>query len=172
MGVWTAHNPVRYALIFADGPGIMFEFKFCEHLNDGLEAVDEVRPAIGWNYMFAGDRVSETAGVWADEIADLVRTHGGGNRRLAVDRMETEGFHALEARGISVIEGGQIFECARAIKSAGRDRTDAVDDPRLRGGHGAHLRAFRTGRDRERTVGASAFSRTPAPAVSGWKPNC
>jgi Xaa-Pro dipeptidase len=27
MQVWTAHNAIRYALIFADGPAIMFEFK-------------------------------------------------------------------------------------------------------------------------------------------------
>jgi Xaa-Pro aminopeptidase len=27
--VWTAHDAMRYALIFADGPAIMFEFKGC-----------------------------------------------------------------------------------------------------------------------------------------------
>ena len=32
MQVWTAHNPIRYALIFADGPTIMVEVKSCEHL--------------------------------------------------------------------------------------------------------------------------------------------
>ncbi len=118
MGVWTAHNPVRYALIFADGPGLMFEFKFCEHLNAGLDAIDEVRPAIGWLFLGAGNRVSEKAAAWADEITDLMKTHGAGNRRIAVDRMETEGFHALVERGLEVVEGGQITEMARAIKSA------------------------------------------------------
>lgn len=46
MQIWTAHNAIRYALIFADGPGIMFEFKGCEHLCDGYEGIDEVRNAV------------------------------------------------------------------------------------------------------------------------------
>lgn len=31
MQVWTLHNPMRYALILAGGPAIMFEFKGCMH---------------------------------------------------------------------------------------------------------------------------------------------
>ncbi|MEH6630620.1 MAG: Xaa-Pro peptidase family protein [Halopseudomonas aestusnigri] len=117
MQVWTAHNPIRYALIFADGPGIMFEFKSCEHLNEGLEGVDEVRIAKGWMFMGAGDRVSEFVGNWADEIADLIQQYGGGNKRLAIDRMEPEGVFALQERGSVIVEGGQITERARSIKS-------------------------------------------------------
>ena len=118
MQVWTMHNPIRYALIFTSGPGMMFEFKSCAHLCDGLEAIDEVRTATGWMYMGAGERVSEYAAKWADEIASLMREHGGGNCRLAVDRMEPEGVHALGERGIAIVEGGQVTERARAIKSA------------------------------------------------------
>ncbi|MBE1284081.1 MAG: M24 family metallopeptidase [Rhodobacteraceae bacterium] len=118
MSIWTAHNPIRYALILNGGPGIMFEFKGCEHLNDGLPGVDEVRNSIGWMFMCAGDRAGERLTPWADEIADLVRCHGGGNMRLGVDRMEPEGVHALSERGIQILDGGQITETARAIKSA------------------------------------------------------
>jgi len=117
MQVWTLHNPVRYALIFAHGPGIMFEFRGCEHLSDGLEAVDEVRIATGWLYMGSGDRLEENLGRWADEIADLLARHVGSDLRLAVDRMDPSGVHALAARGITLIEGGEITEKARAIKS-------------------------------------------------------
>ncbi len=118
MQVWTAHNPLRYALIFAEGPGIMFEFKGCEHLCQGLETIDEVRQATGWMYMTTGDRVSERVASWADEIGDLMAKHGGGNRRLAVDRIEPEGLHALRGLELIIIEGGQITERARSIKSA------------------------------------------------------
>lgn len=117
MQVWTMHNPIRYALVFTSGPGIMFEFKSCEHLCDGLDAIDEVRTATGWMYMGAGDRVPEFMVNWADEIASLMREHGGGNCRLAVDRMEPEGVHALSERGFTIVEGGQVTERARAIKS-------------------------------------------------------
>ncbi|MBO9450081.1 aminopeptidase P family protein [Tropicibacter sp. R16_0] len=118
MGVWTSHNPIRYAMILNGGPGIMFEFKGCEHLNDGLPGIDELRNSIGWMFMAAGDRSDERLNVWADEIAAELRTHGGGNMRLAVDRMEPEGVAALTARGVQIIEGGQITEIARSIKSA------------------------------------------------------
>ena len=118
MSVWTAHNPIRYALILNGGPGIMFEFKGCEHLNDGLPGVDEIRNAIGWMFMCAGDKAAERLAPWAQEIAGLVKQYGGGNLRLGVDRMEPEGVHALSEQGLQIIDGGRITETARAIKSA------------------------------------------------------
>ena len=118
MSIWTSHNPLRYALILNGGPGIMFEFKGCEHLNHGLPGIDEIRISTGWMFMCAGDRSEERLSLWADEIASDVRAHGGGNRRLAVDRIEPEGVAALNARGIEIIDGGQITEIARSIKSA------------------------------------------------------
>ncbi|MCI5097216.1 MAG: aminopeptidase P family protein, partial [Rhodobacteraceae bacterium] len=118
MSIWTAHNPIRYALILNGGPGIMFEFKACEHLNDGLPGIDEVRTAIGWMFMCAGDQAESRLAPWADEIAGLVREYGGGNMRLGVDRMEPEGVPALSSRGIDIVDGGQITEIARSVKSA------------------------------------------------------
>ena len=116
MQVWTAHNAMRYALIFADGPAIMFEFKGCHHLCDGREGIDEVRTSIAWNYMTAGDRVDEYVEVWSNEIVDLMHVHGG-NHRLASDRVEPMGLKALEKLGLEVVEGQQLTELARAIKS-------------------------------------------------------
>ncbi len=118
MQVWTAHNAIRYGLIFADGPGIMFEFKGCEHLCDGLEGIDEVRTSVAWIYMAAGDRASERLTLWSGEINDLMQSHGRDNRRLATDKLEPIGLRALEALGIEIVEGQQITEHARAIKSA------------------------------------------------------
>lgn len=117
MGVWTAHNPMRYAMILSGGPGIMFEFKGCEHLNEGLHGIDEIRNAVTWMFMTAGDRVAERLELWADEVADVVRVHGGGNMRLATDRMEPEGVVALQRRGVTVIDAGQVTEIARSVKS-------------------------------------------------------
>ena len=118
MQVWTLHNPMRYALIFADGPAIMFEFKGCAHLNRGLETIDELRVATTWMFMTAGDRVVERVHNWAAEIADAMRQHGGGNRRIAIDRLDIEGHRALGALGFEIVDGAPITETARAIKSA------------------------------------------------------
>lgn len=118
MQIWTAHNASRYAMVFADGPVIIWEFHNCEHLCNHLETVDEVRNAINWAYFGAGPRVSEKAREWAAEIADLLRQHGGGNMRLAVDKMEPEGVPCLTGHGVELLQGQPLLEQARAIKSA------------------------------------------------------
>jgi Xaa-Pro dipeptidase len=118
MQVWCLHNPVRYAFVATDGPVIVFDFHGSAHLSAHLELVDEVRPGRGWYFFKSGERIAEHARSWATEIADLVQSHGGGNRRLAVDHVNPEGVEALEALGISVHEGQAVMEVARAIKSA------------------------------------------------------
>ncbi|MDG1738533.1 MAG: Xaa-Pro peptidase family protein [Paracoccaceae bacterium] len=118
MQVWTLHNPMRYALILAGGPAIMFEFKGCLHQSEGLPGIDELRMAKTWMFMASGDKVDAATSVWADEIADLVTLHGGGNTRIACDSLSGSGVHALEARGLTYVEGTQFTEIARSIKSA------------------------------------------------------
>lgn len=118
MQVWTAHNPVRYALILANGPGIIFEFAACEHLNEGLPCVDEIRTATSWMFLTKGDKTKGSVETWALEIADLVKTHGGGNRRIAADRLDAYGAEHLTAQGLNVLPGDEITERARSIKSA------------------------------------------------------
>lgn len=117
MQVWTAHNPMRYALILANGPALMFEFAGCEHLNDGLPGIDEIRTAKVWMYMSHGDKAEVQLGDWADEIADLMRQHAGGNMRIACDKLDGAGAHALAARQVIYVDGGALTETARSIKS-------------------------------------------------------
>ena len=117
MQVWCLHNAVRYCFVAADGPVILFEFDGCRHLTGHLDLIDEVRPATAWYFCGTGQRFSELAHAWAAEIADLVRTHGGGNTRLAIDRCNHEGIAALQAAGIEVFNGEEVVELARTIKS-------------------------------------------------------
>ncbi len=117
MQVWTTHNPMRYAMILADGPAILWEFKGCEHLNDGLPGIDELRTSISWMFMATGDKAGGNVDKWADELADLVHEHGGGNTRLAVDKLDGPGIFALQDRGMSYVEGAELAELARSIKS-------------------------------------------------------
>lgn len=118
MQVWTLHNPMRYALILANGPAIMFEFKGCLHVNDGLPGIDELRVAKTFMFMGSGDKAELAMSDWADEIAELVTRHGGGNRRIACDKLDGAGVHALQLRNLTYVEGTQITEIARSIKSA------------------------------------------------------
>jgi Xaa-Pro aminopeptidase len=118
MVVWTLHNAARYCFIPTEGPIVLFDFHNCEHLSDGLETIAEVRPARAWYYFAAGPRLGEKARRWAAEVAELVRAHGGGNRRLALDHCNPAGQAALHELGIEVREAQEVMEQARAIKSA------------------------------------------------------
>ncbi len=118
MQVWTLHNPMRYALIFAEGPAMMFEFAGCLHLSQGLPGIDDLRVAKTCMFMASGDKLDAATDQWADEIADLVRTHGGARQQIACDRLDVGAVQALANRGVSCCDGTRITEIARSIKSA------------------------------------------------------
>lgn len=117
MQVYGLHNPCRYAFVASDGPVVLFEFKGCAHLSDDCPAVDEVREAVAWYHFTSGPRAGENARTWCAEILDLLARHGGGDRRLAVDRLDPLGTHLLEAEGVSLVEGQEVAHLARMIKT-------------------------------------------------------
>ncbi len=117
MQVWCAHNAVRYCFIATEGPVVLFDFHSSAHLSDKLDLVDETRGGTAWLYFETGDRHIEKAQKWAAELADLVKLHGGGNSRVAVDRVNPEGFEALKSHGLKIINGEMVMEHARSIKS-------------------------------------------------------
>ena len=118
MQLWMTHNASHYAMVCADGHGIAFEYGRSEHLAKGIEIIDEVRTAKSWFYFTAGNRIHERVNAWADEVAEIVRQRGGGkNMRLAVDKLEPLGVAALRKRGVILVEGQELTEHARKIKS-------------------------------------------------------
>ena len=117
MQLWITHNAARYCFVPQEGPVIMFDYSTTGFLSSHSEVVDEVRVATSWFYFSAGDRYEEKAQEWAKEIADIVRQYGGGNMRLAIDRCNPEGLHALNAQGVSIHNGEEVMELARLIKS-------------------------------------------------------
>lgn len=116
MQVWSMRNPMRYCFVATEGPVVLFEFMRCMHLSSHLPLITELRPALPWLYVTAGRRTPELASKWAAELADLVRLHGGGNVRLAVDHCNPEGIWALERLGMDLCNGEQVMDCARAVK--------------------------------------------------------
>ncbi len=117
MQLWCTHNAVRYAFVATDGKVILWDFHHCEHLSWHLDTVDEIRHGTAWYYYLAGEHASVRAARWADEIANLIGRHGGGSRRLAVDRINPEGVEALAKHGIGVSSGEEVMEHARTVKS-------------------------------------------------------
>ncbi len=118
MQLWITHNAARACFIATDGPVVMFDFHGCQHLSYHLPLVDEIRPMTTFFYFPGGSRCEEKADLFAAEIAELVTAHGGGNRQLAVDRIEIVGLRALERKNIRVMHDGMgLMETAREIKN-------------------------------------------------------
>ena len=118
MQVYAGHNPCRYVFVPAEGPVVLFEFSNCAHLSAAHPVVTEVRPAISWYHFVSGPRVAANAERWAAELADLTRRHGGGNLRLAIDRVDPMGTWALQRHGIDIQDGQAVASAAKQIKTA------------------------------------------------------
>src|SRR5262245_25062379 len=118
MQLWCTHNAVRYTFVATEGPVILWDFHNCEHLSWHLDLIDEIRHGTAWHYYEAGDNRVARAKLWAAEIADILKGCGGGNRRLAIDRINPDGVTALGELGISVHSGEEVMEHARAVKCA------------------------------------------------------
>ncbi len=117
MQVWTMHNLCRYAYLASGGPLVLFELPTCFHLADGLEVIDEIRKSVTWDYMVVGARNRSFARLWAQDIVELVAAHGGGNKRIGVDRADLLAVEALKAERLQPQDGKGLMELARAIKS-------------------------------------------------------
>ena len=118
MQVWCLHNCTRYVFVPTEGPVVLFDYAQAMHIGANFPLVAEIRPATTWFYMYAGSAEEERrrARAWAREIADLVTAHGGGNRRLAVDKCEPLGIDMLRAEGVEAIASQEPCEEARRIK--------------------------------------------------------
>jgi len=117
MQIWSTREATRYAVLFGEGPAIAHEYKGSGHMVKNGAGVDIVRNATTWLYMISDSEVEARAKLWAQEIDALLREYGGGNRRLAVDKLDPLGLRALETLGIIVIDGQELAEKARSLKS-------------------------------------------------------
>ena len=71
MSVYNMHNLTRYCFVPVDGPVILYEYFNCESLSSHLNLIDEIRPAITWDYFSNGDQASLELKKWINEVLDL-----------------------------------------------------------------------------------------------------
>lgn len=116
MQLWITHNPARACFVSADGYIVLFDFHSCDHLSAHLPLVKELRSGASFFYFESAHRSEEHANKFARSIDELMRTHAGDNRRIAVDKIEIAGLRALEKIGLEVFEGQEVTELARVIK--------------------------------------------------------
>jgi len=124
MQLWNTHNPFRAVLLCADGYMVMWDYKNSPFLSEFNPLVREQRSGADLFYFDRGDKVGPAADLLAEQIRDLIAEHGGGNRRLAVDKVMLHGLRSLERQGFEIMDGEEVTEKSRSVK--GKDEILAM----------------------------------------------
>ena len=116
MSVYNMHNLTRYCFVPVDGPTILYEYFNCEILSKHLNLIDEIRPAITWDYFSNGDQANLQLSKWINEVKDLSNNYFK-SKKIAIDVLNGPAVAALNKEGIEVVDAKLILEQARVIKS-------------------------------------------------------
>ena len=116
MSVYNMHNLTRYCFVPVNGPVILYEYFNCEKLSNHLNLINEIRPAITWDYFSNGDQASVQLKKWINEIEDLSNSYFK-SKKIAIDVINGPAVTALNKAGIKVVDAKLIIEQARTIKS-------------------------------------------------------
>ena len=116
MSVYNMHNLTRYCFVPVNGPTILYEYFNCEILSKHLNLIDEIRPAITWDYFSNGDQADNQLLKWINEVKDLSKNYFK-SKKIAIDVLNGPAVAALNKEGIEVIDAKLILEQARVIKS-------------------------------------------------------
>jgi Xaa-Pro aminopeptidase len=116
MSVYNMHNLTRYCFIPVNGPVILYEYFNCEGLSSHLNLINEIRPAITWDYFSNGNQAGAQLDRWINEIKDLTNSYCK-SKKLAIDVINGPAVTALNKAGIEVVDAKLIVEQARVIKS-------------------------------------------------------
>ena len=116
MSVYNMHNLTRYCFVPVNGPVILYEYFNCEKLSEGLNLINEIRPAITWDYFSNGDQSEAQLQKWVYEVKDLSNSYFK-SKKIAIDVLNGPAVTALDKEGIKVVDAKLILEQARVIKS-------------------------------------------------------
>ncbi|MPW21575.1 M24 family metallopeptidase [Paraburkholderia sp. CNPSo 3157] len=118
MQIFCARNtPSRY-LIVTESRTILFEFTGCEHLANGLETIDEVRPSSTASFVAAGPAIVAREKAWAADMAATLTELVGPKPTVGIERVNAGAAIALAGDGVRLVDAQEPIEMARAIKSA------------------------------------------------------
>jgi Xaa-Pro dipeptidase len=116
--VFQNHILAGYLFVPREGPVILFDSEPGRNTGQGLGTIDECRDDIlPLSYMYAGERLDEWTIRWAEQMADLIDAHGGGNRRFAIENAGPEAPAHFARHDVTIVDAARVVEPARNIKS-------------------------------------------------------
>ena len=113
MCAWAESAFARFCIVPADGDPILFEAESSAHVEGRL--VSDLRPAHYW-YM-EGSPTTEYVRRWALDVKSVLAELGLEGQPLAVDKLDTVGFLALQNEGIRIIDSSPATVDAREVKT-------------------------------------------------------
>lgn len=111
-GLFQSHIPSTYLFVPQEGPMVI------HGVYGPPPGVDRVLPARPLSYFDAGADLEQAADLLANDVVNYLRELGTNNRRVALEYVNPSLTQALMRRGIDVIDGVQVSEEARVLKSA------------------------------------------------------
>ena len=113
MDVWAATTFTRHCLVPPEGEPILFEYGGA--IPHAERLVEDVRPMASWQY--EGVRAHEVARRWAVGMRSALRQLGLEGEPLAVDKLDTPGWLALQDEGIRIVDASPATIDAREVKT-------------------------------------------------------
>jgi Xaa-Pro aminopeptidase len=110
MPVWSMSTFTRCAVVPAAGAPILFEHPNSMHRVEGVD----VRPMHAWEFY---DDAAAHADRFAAEAVAALRELGVGGGPVAVDRLGTPGFLALQRAGLALVDSSPATQEAREVKT-------------------------------------------------------
>ena len=111
--LFNAHIPATYLFVAGDGPAVLHGA-----LGEPPPLVDEIRPARAISYFQGGPDMADHADPLARDVGAFLDEIGSDNRRVAVEYVNPSVTQALMRAGLDVVDGADLIEEARIIKSA------------------------------------------------------
>ena len=109
MSVYNMHNLTRYCFVPVNGPVILYEYFNYEKLSEHLNLIDELRPAITWDYFSNGDQSEAQLQKWVNEVKDLSKSYFT-SKKIAIDVLNGPAVSALNKEQIQVVDAKLILE--------------------------------------------------------------
>ncbi len=110
-GLFQSHIPTTYLFVPVEGPTVI------HGVYGPPPNVDSVRETRPISFFDAGGELADAARLLANDIVNYLSEIGTDNRRVAVEYVNPSLTQALLQRGLEVIDGVNISEQARVIKS-------------------------------------------------------
>lgn len=114
MPLWTAVNLAHYVVVPVTGDPVIFEYGGAEFRQRAWWP--DVRPSMFWQARVTDADSPGKAAAWARQIHDVLREKGLAGERIGIDLLDYNGYAALQASGLKLMDADRAMSAARIIK--------------------------------------------------------